>query len=230
MSVGIRFMAWGEETGGGFSLVEHPIVPKTLAAPVHIHEKEDEYSYVLEGRLGALLGDEVVYADPGEFVFKSRKQWHTVWNAGDTEYWILEIISPSGFEHFFAELAELVAQGARPIRSSSSPHDTSITMTSRRAPRWPRSTACTSRCRRPCRRLQATKRRSTAPAAQLVTVGELEQCSFWGAHPSPGVVLGVPPGTSRAFGMADQDALHRRRLADYQRNWISAIQHPQSCG
>jgi hypothetical protein len=37
-------MAWGEETGGGFSLVEHPIVPNTLAAPVHIHEREDEYS------------------------------------------------------------------------------------------------------------------------------------------------------------------------------------------
>src|SRR4029450_8384583 len=78
-----------------------------------IHEKEDEYSYVLEGRLGALLGDEVVYADPGEFVFKPRKQWHTFW-AGDTECRILEIISPSGFEHFFAELAELVAQGGSP--------------------------------------------------------------------------------------------------------------------
>jgi mannose-6-phosphate isomerase-like protein (cupin superfamily) len=115
MSVGVRFMAWGEETGGGFSLVEHhPIVPRTLAAPVHIHEKEDEYSYVLEGRLGALLGDEVVYADPGEFVFKPRKQWHTFWNAGDTECRILEIISPSGFEHFFDELAELVAQGGSP--------------------------------------------------------------------------------------------------------------------
>ena len=106
MSVGVRFMAWGEETGGGFSLVEHPIAPKTLAAPVHIHEKEDEYSYVLNGRLGALLGDEVVYADPGDFVFKPRKQWHTFWNAGDTECRILEIISPSGFEHFFDELGE----------------------------------------------------------------------------------------------------------------------------
>ena len=114
MSVGVRFMAWGEETGGGFSLVEHPIAPKTLAAPVHIHEKEDEYSYVLEGRLGALLGDEVVYADPGDFVFKPRKQWHTFWNAGDTECRILEIISPSGFEHFFDELAELVGRGAAP--------------------------------------------------------------------------------------------------------------------
>ena len=164
MSVGVRFMAWGEETGGGFSLVEHPIAPKTLAAPVHIHENEDEYLYVLEGRLGALLGDEVVYADPGEFVFKPRKQWHTFWNAGDTECRILEIISPPGFEHFFDELAELVAQGGSPDQIMSSPHDMTITMTSTRASRWPRSTAWISRCRRACRRHQTTKRRSTPPS------------------------------------------------------------------
>ena len=138
-----------------------PIAPKTLAAPVHIHEKEDGSSYVLEGRLGALLGDEVVYTDPGEFVFKPRKQWHTFWNAGYTECRILEIISPSGFEHFFDELAELVARVARPTRSSSSPHVTTITMTSRRPSRRPRRTACTSRCPRACRR-QSSKRPSTA--------------------------------------------------------------------
>ena len=56
-AIGVRFMAWMEETGGGFSLVEHPIPPRTLAAPVHRHSREDEYSYVLEGRMGALLGD-----------------------------------------------------------------------------------------------------------------------------------------------------------------------------
>ena len=106
MSVGVRFMAWGEETGGGFSLVEHPIAPNTLAAPVHIHEREDEYRYVLEGRMGALLGDKVVYANEGDFVFKPRNQWHTFWNAGDMPCRILEIISPSGFEHFFDELAD----------------------------------------------------------------------------------------------------------------------------
>ena len=48
-AIGARFMIWGEETGGGFSLVEHPIPPRTLAAPVHRHPKEDEYSFVLEG-------------------------------------------------------------------------------------------------------------------------------------------------------------------------------------
>jgi mannose-6-phosphate isomerase-like protein (cupin superfamily) len=98
-------MAWMEETGGGFSLVEHPIPPRGLVAPVHRHAREDEYSYVLEGRMGALLGDDVVYADVGDFVFKPREQWHTFWNAGDEPCRILEIIVPGGFEHFFDELA-----------------------------------------------------------------------------------------------------------------------------
>jgi mannose-6-phosphate isomerase-like protein (cupin superfamily) len=44
---------------------------------------EDEYSYVLEGRMGAQLGADIVLADVGDLVFKPRGQWHTFWNAGD---------------------------------------------------------------------------------------------------------------------------------------------------
>jgi quercetin dioxygenase-like cupin family protein len=105
-SLGVRFLVWGEESGGGFSLVEHPIPPRTLCAPLHRHAREDEYSYVLEGRMGAQLGDEVVFADAGDFVFKPRDQWHTFWNAGDGPCRVLEIISPAGFEHFFDELGD----------------------------------------------------------------------------------------------------------------------------
>jgi mannose-6-phosphate isomerase-like protein (cupin superfamily) len=75
-SISARFLVWGEESGGGSSLVEHPIPPRTLAAPIHRHSREDEYSYVLEGRLGALLGDDVVYAEPGDLAFKPRDQSH----------------------------------------------------------------------------------------------------------------------------------------------------------
>jgi mannose-6-phosphate isomerase-like protein (cupin superfamily) len=113
-SVGVRFLIWGEESGGDVSLVEHPIPPRTLVAPLHRHSREDEYSFVLEGRMGAQLGDDVVYAEPGDLVFKPRNQWHTFWNAGDTPCRILEIISPAGFEHFFDELAaEMATQGTQ---------------------------------------------------------------------------------------------------------------------
>src|SRR4028118_2239515 len=106
-SFGVRFMVWSDDSGGGFSLLGHPIPPRTLAAPLHRHTNEDEYSYVLEGRMGAQLGDEVVYAQKGDLVFKPRDQWHTFWNAGDQPCRILEIISPGGFEHAFRELVDM---------------------------------------------------------------------------------------------------------------------------
>ncbi|MEA2128844.1 MAG: hypothetical protein QOJ85_1735 [Solirubrobacteraceae bacterium] len=104
-TLGVRFMVWSEESGGGFALVEHPIPPRSLCAPLHRHTHEDEYSFVVEGRMGAQLGDAVFFADAGDFVFKPRRQWHTFWNAGDGPCRILEIISPGGFEHLFAEAA-----------------------------------------------------------------------------------------------------------------------------
>jgi len=106
-SIGVRFMIDGAESDRRFSLVEHPMGPYALAAPLHRHTREDEYSFVLTGRMGALLGDEVVEAGPGDLVFKPCNQWHTFWNAGEEPCRILEIISPAGFEHFFAELIAL---------------------------------------------------------------------------------------------------------------------------
>ncbi|MDX6485417.1 MAG: hypothetical protein QOF43_570 [Gaiellaceae bacterium] len=109
--LGIVWKVEGAEAGDRFSVVHHPLEPRALAAPLHRHTREDEYSYVLEGTLGALLGDEVVIAEPGTWVFKPRNQWHTFWNAGDTPCEIIEIISPAGFENFFRELGEVYAAG-----------------------------------------------------------------------------------------------------------------------
>jgi quercetin dioxygenase-like cupin family protein len=92
-SIGARFMIDGSEAANRFSLVEHPMSAHALAAPLHKHGREDEYSYVLQGRIGALLGDSVVVGKPGDLIFKPRNQWHTFWNAGDTPARILEIIS-----------------------------------------------------------------------------------------------------------------------------------------
>jgi mannose-6-phosphate isomerase-like protein (cupin superfamily) len=106
-SIGVRFMVDGQTSGGGFSLVEHPMSAHALAAPLHRHLREDEYSFVLEGRMGALLGEEVLEANVGDLVFKPRGEWHTFWNAGEEPCRILEIISPAGFEQFFSELVDL---------------------------------------------------------------------------------------------------------------------------
>jgi quercetin dioxygenase-like cupin family protein len=111
--MGVRFLVGGSESGGGFALVEHPMGPHALAAPLHRHSREDEYTFVLEGRVGALLGDEVLIGEPGDLIFKPRGQWHTFWNAGDSDARVLEIISPAGFERYFEELVELF-EGGRP--------------------------------------------------------------------------------------------------------------------
>ena len=112
--LGVRFMLGGDETGGGFSLVEHPIAPRALAAPVHTHTREDEYSYVLAGRVGVLVGEEELVAGPGDLVRKPRDIPHSFWNAGDEPARVLELISPAGFERYFEELAPLLAGGGAP--------------------------------------------------------------------------------------------------------------------
>ena len=93
-----RFMVDGDDAGGRFALVQHLSTPRALAAPLHRHHREDEYSYV-------------VYASAGDLVHKPRDQWHTFWNAGDDPCRILEIIAPGGFERFFDELVEAGAAG-----------------------------------------------------------------------------------------------------------------------
>lgn len=110
-TIGVRFMIDGSDASKRFSLVEHPMSARALAAPLHRHTREDEYSYVIEGRVGALLGDEVVIGGPGDLIFKPRNQWHTFWNAGDEPARLLEIISPAGFEQFFEELIDLGGVG-----------------------------------------------------------------------------------------------------------------------
>lgn len=106
--VGARFIMSGEPSEGRFSVVEHPIAPRGLAAPVHLHTREDEFSFILEGRWGFQLGSDVVFAEPGDLVYKPRDVWHTFWNATDQPARLLEIISPAGFEQLFVDLAELL--------------------------------------------------------------------------------------------------------------------------
>lgn len=115
-------MIEGADSDERFALVEHTIAPGALAAPMHRHSREDEFTYVLEGTFAAMLGGDYVEAKAGDLVFKPRGQWHTFWNPGDVPTRVLEMISPAGLERFFrlvdapeeeqdaAKIAELGAQ------------------------------------------------------------------------------------------------------------------------
>lgn len=102
-----RFLIEAAQSGGGFALVEHLIPPRILAAPLHRHSREDEYSIVLEGVVGAIFDGVEVVARAGDVLCKPRGEWHTFWNAGDTQVRILEIIAPGGFEQAFRDLHAL---------------------------------------------------------------------------------------------------------------------------
>jgi quercetin dioxygenase-like cupin family protein len=104
-------------TAGQLAIVEHTLPPRALAAPRHRHSREDELSIVLSGRIGALLGDEVVEGAAGAYVWKPRDQWHTFWNASDTEELrFIELLLPGGFERYFERLSPMLtaAGGADP--------------------------------------------------------------------------------------------------------------------
>jgi quercetin dioxygenase-like cupin family protein len=102
-----RFMIDGADTDGRFALVEHQFAPRALAAPMHRHRDEDEYTYVLTGRIGAVIEGREVEAGAGDLLFKPRGQWHTFWNAGDEPASCLELISPAGLEQLFRSFAGL---------------------------------------------------------------------------------------------------------------------------
>ena len=106
--VGVDFKVPGGMTDGAFSIVEHPLDPGRLIPP-HIHHREDELSYVVSGEIGVRIGDRDYVAGPGSYVFKPRNIPHTFWNAGPEPAHLVEIISPAGFEQFFARLGELAA-------------------------------------------------------------------------------------------------------------------------
>jgi mannose-6-phosphate isomerase-like protein (cupin superfamily) len=111
--LGVHFKLWGKESGGRVSIVEHPMQPRRLVPP-HVHSMEDEVSYVVHGRFGARIGDEILTAGPGDYIYKPCGVPHTFWNPTDEPALLVEVIAPAGFEVFFLETAEFFQAGGKP--------------------------------------------------------------------------------------------------------------------
>lgn len=108
--IGTTVKVWSEATDGVLSICEMPVAPGYMVPP-HTHHDFDEWSYVLEGDVGARIGDDEFTAGPGSWILKPRRIQHTFWNAGPDPARIIELITPAGFEEFFRRTAELVASG-----------------------------------------------------------------------------------------------------------------------
>jgi quercetin dioxygenase-like cupin family protein len=100
----------GEETGGAYSMIE-TVAPPGGGPPLHVHHREDESFYVLEGEFEVRIADETLRVGPGAFLFAPRDIPHTYRNVGDSPGRFVAVISPPGFERFFKEVHELGQEG-----------------------------------------------------------------------------------------------------------------------
>jgi quercetin dioxygenase-like cupin family protein len=109
----IIFKITSDQTGGAFAICEMSVEPGRLI-PGHLHDTEDEFSYVIEGRIGVLIGDQEFTADAGSWVSKPRGIPHTFWNPGPDHARTVEIITPAGFEDCFREFSAIFSADGPP--------------------------------------------------------------------------------------------------------------------
>ena len=96
--------ARGLETGGQFSVLETR-TPEGGGPPAHVHEREDETFFVLDGEIAFTIGEETTAGVPGTLVFAPRGVAHkSVATRGPARH--LTVVTPPGFEAFFGEVAE----------------------------------------------------------------------------------------------------------------------------
>jgi quercetin dioxygenase-like cupin family protein len=109
----------GEETQGGCAVLEG-WTPPGGGPPMHRHTREDECFYVLEGQYEFRVGDQMVPAPKGAFVFGPRGIPHSFNNIGTTEARILVLIQPAGLEKLFEEASEMLRSGrADPVQMAA---------------------------------------------------------------------------------------------------------------
>jgi len=99
------FLVTGEESGGAYFAME-ALVPPGGGPPPHIHTREDETFYVLEGAIEFVLGDETVAAGAGDFVNVPRGTVHCFKNTGTGTARLVLTFTPAGIEQWFAETLE----------------------------------------------------------------------------------------------------------------------------
>jgi len=110
-----RVLVAGEATEGRFGIIEAPIGPRVLAGPLHVHQREDAFWYVMEGEFGAQVGDHEVHANAGALIFAPRGVPHTYWNPASTSSTYLEVFWPAGIERYLMELGRLVPLGGEDL-------------------------------------------------------------------------------------------------------------------
>lgn len=104
----------GAETNGAVAMLEFAVAPGYPVPPPHVHEREDELTYVLEGTLEVQLGTETRLLGAGESILKPRGTPHSFRVPGQSGARFLELLTPAGFEGYFRAAAAALDRGAAP--------------------------------------------------------------------------------------------------------------------
>ncbi len=117
VAFGMTIKLRSEHTGGAFALLEGVMPPRTQGPGLHMHTREDETFYVLEGAARLRIGERTITAPAGSTVFMPRGVPHNFCNPFDEPLKLLGIVTPGGFERFFEDQAEIMKsmpEGSRP--------------------------------------------------------------------------------------------------------------------
>ncbi len=115
----VTFIVSGEETDGRYSVTEFAAAPPPApSAPMHIHKKEDEAMYVLEGDFQLFVEKEAMPAPSGSFMLVRRGTLHTISNLGPGVGRLLIILTPPGFEGYWEEMADLLGASGGKLDSA----------------------------------------------------------------------------------------------------------------
>ncbi len=106
-----RFLATGEETGGKYAMWE-AIVPPGGGPPPHIHSREEESFYILEGEITFHVGDERIVATPGTFANMPVGSLHSFKNETDKTARMILSVAPAGLEQMFFEVGVPLKEGS----------------------------------------------------------------------------------------------------------------------
>ena len=110
----ITLKATGESTGGALGLIEVLAAPD-YAPPWHVHYRDDEMLYILDGSFLFKCGDELFEGGPGTFVFLPRDIPHSFKNVGETLARFLALSTPATIDQFFVDAGTpALEEGLRP--------------------------------------------------------------------------------------------------------------------
>src|SRR5215212_6522866 len=98
------------DRSGGSLTVEEWGLPPGMMIPPHTHAREDECNFVLKGELTCDVGGEIVVAPVGSYVLKPRNVPHALCNTGTEPVWVVEILTPGGFEGYFDEYEKIASK------------------------------------------------------------------------------------------------------------------------